>query len=118
MQNQNQRVYLTAISISGGIITLITEDGDIACYRQRGINSIADKKKRILIGLGLLAQDWQLYNELPKNWSISFEAPEIMGRARVTYPDADKLIFAATGRHIDKKTSHRKISGTKTKPKG
>ena len=93
-----ERVYLTAIGISCGIITLITETGEIENYRQRGIGSIAEVKRRALIGLGMLHPNWRNFKELPKNWSISFEDPEIMGRARMSYPDADKILSAVNGR--------------------
>ena len=40
-----QREYLTAIQIEAGIITLIRPDGNIDCYRQRGINQIDNNLK-------------------------------------------------------------------------
>ena len=35
--SRKQREYLTAIEITGGIITLIEPDGTIGRYRQRGM---------------------------------------------------------------------------------
>ena len=35
---------------------------------------------------GMLAPNWKCLPELPSNISISFEDPELMGRARATFP--------------------------------
>lgn len=87
-----EREYLTAIAIRGGIIQLIKPNGEIGYYRQRGIDRYLMKyvqnraeMERSFMKSGKLAKDWRKYSELPKNWSISFEDPEIMGRAYVTF---------------------------------
>lgn len=86
-----ERLYLTAISVVAGIITLIDADGQIATYRQRGITQYSDKQLKVLMSTGLLNPSWKMYKELPKNVSISFEDPEIMGRAQATYPNPEKI---------------------------
>lgn len=87
MSNRSSnREYLIAISIDAGIITLIEPEGSIGYYRQRGINTIPDYNKRVLIANGLLDPNWSKVKELPKNWSIEFEDEEIMGKARATFP--------------------------------
>lgn len=86
----NNREYLIAIHIDNGLITLIEPDGDIGMYRQRGIQRMTKNGLAILISNGALARDWANYKELPKNWSISFEDEEIMGKARATFPNPFK----------------------------
>lgn len=86
-----ERLYLTAISIVAGIITLIDVDGQIVMYRQRGIQKFSDKQLKLLFSTGLLNPNWKMYRELPKNISISFEDPEIMGRAQASYPNPEKI---------------------------
>lgn len=83
---KQEREYLTAISITGGIITLIQPDGSIGLYRQRGIGQLSLATKALLINHGQLDPWWEKYRELPKNWSIEFEDEEIMGKARATFP--------------------------------
>lgn len=90
------REYLTAIAIREGIIQLIKPNGEIGYYRQRGIDKYLQscrnllEVERSLIKAGILAKDWKKYPELPRNWSISFEDPEIMGRAYATFnPDRE-----------------------------
>lgn len=83
---KKQRRYLTAISIVGGIITLINEQGDIETYTQRGIRRLDKNKIAACVQRGVLVQNWQCFYELPSNISISFEDPEVMGRARATFP--------------------------------
>lgn len=90
------REYLTAIVIRGGIIQLIKPNGEIGYYRQRGIAKYLQgfrnllEAERSLIKAGKLAKDWKKYPELPRNWSISFEDTEIMGRAYATFnPDRE-----------------------------
>lgn len=90
------REYLTAIVIRGGIIQLIKPNGEIGYYRQRGIDKYLQgcrnllEAERSLIKDGKLAKDWKKYPELPRNWSISFEDGEIMGRAYATFnPDRE-----------------------------
>ena len=92
-----QREYLTAIAIKSGIITLIEPDGDLGYYRQRHINQIDPKKRLVLIKIGALDAKWADYKELPRNYSISFEDPEIQGRALASFTDryADAVIAYA-----------------------
>lgn len=94
MKTTKQRLYLTAITIVGGIITLIDETGNICNYRQRGINKLSDEQRAALISMGLLQRNWSMYRELPSHISISFEDPAIMGRARATYPKPDEILKA------------------------
>lgn len=81
-----EREYLTAISIIGGIITLIEPNGNIGYYRQRGIQTMEPMRITRLIRAGSLDPNWRSVKELPRNWSIEFEDEEIMGKARATYP--------------------------------
>jgi len=87
---RKERLYLTAISIQAGIITLISDTGVIECYRQRGIGSMDARVRQELISRGLIRGDWQSFKELPSNYSIEFEDPEIMGKARASFPDPTK----------------------------
>ena len=87
MARQSQsREYLTAVSIMRGIITLIEPDGNVNCYRQRGLGALTNIQLAMLIRAGMLDPNWMRYKELPKNWSIEFEDEEIMGKARATFP--------------------------------
>lgn len=89
-----EREYLTAITICGGIISLIDYNGNVCYYRQRGINKLNDKQRKILINMGLLHRNWEQYKELPSHISISYEDPEIMGKARASYPNPDDIFKA------------------------
>jgi len=99
-KSKKERVYLTAVTIECGIITLINEDGEIAHYRQRGIQRIDAKKRQLLIGYGFLHRNWNSVPELPSNYSICFEDEFIQGKARASYPNPDKLLEALTGKRI------------------
>ena len=57
---------LTAITIFGGIITLLEEDGTIGRYRQRGIDKLSRKTIDGLIWEGKLSPNWREFKELPK----------------------------------------------------
>lgn len=92
MATKKERVYLTAIEISMGIITLIDDDGDIKNFRQRGIQRIDPRILGMLISRGYLFKGWKTIPELPAHYSISFEDEEIMGKARATFPDPNKLL--------------------------
>lgn len=92
-----ERMYLTAVSVVAGIITLIDFDGNIVTYRQRGIQRYSDKQLKVLVSTGLLDPSWKMYKELPKHISISFEDPEIMGRAQATYPNPEKIAKQLSG---------------------
>lgn len=86
MANKVNREYVTAISISRGIITLIEPDGTIAEYRQRGITRLSPQMIYVAIVMGALDSNWAAYRELPKHYSISFEDEDIMGRASASFP--------------------------------
>lgn len=88
----SERLYLTAISIEAGIITLIDNNGNVVQYRQRGLNKFNENQIKKLIQYGLLNMDWKEYKELPKNISIEFEEPSIMGKAQATYPSISKIV--------------------------
>ena len=108
---KQERQYLTAITICGGIITLIDYDGNLCYYRQRGIHKFNEQQRRILISTGLLHKDWANYKELPNYISISFEDPGIMGKARASYPNPEQImedLAKAAG-----KTNKMKVSNTK-----
>lgn len=91
---KKERQYLTAVSIVGGIITLIDYNGNIRYFRQRGIKKLTDSQRQKLIYLGLLQKNWETFAELPSHISISFEDPEVMGRARASYPNPDEILKA------------------------
>lgn len=77
--------YITAISIDRGAIKLIEPDGSIGFYMQRGINSMTQEQLRSAIQKGLIDGRILTLKELPKNYSISFEDEEIMGKAEATF---------------------------------
>lgn len=86
MAEKKERIYLMAVSISNGIITLIDEDGTIVNYRQRGIQRLSEEQQKLLIAMGMLNVRWKSYKELPKHISIYYEDEYIMGKARATFP--------------------------------
>ncbi len=86
-----EREYLIAISIDAGLITLIDPDGEIGVYRQRGIDKFNDVQLDYLVQNRFLNKSWRNYKEVPKNWSLSFDDTEMMGKARVTFHDIFKL---------------------------
>ena len=81
-----EREYVTAISIQKGIITLIEPDGQIAMYRQRGIEKLTESQVAEEIKSGRLSATWYMAQPLPNHYSSSCEEPRIMGRARASYP--------------------------------
>lgn len=99
-----EREYLTAISIDAGIITLIQPNGQIGYYRQRGIQTLSNQAKQAQISSGKLNQMWENIPELPRNWSISFEDTEIMGRALATFPEVSRLSTLARNKAKNTKT--------------
>lgn len=97
-----EREYLTAVSINAGIITLIEPNGNIGYYRQRNIQNLGVQKRACLVKIGALNKDWAKYKELPRNYSISYEEPEIQGRALASFTDkyADAAIKYARSRGL------------------
>lgn len=89
---KKDREYITAICIMHGIIELIEPNGEIGYYRQRGIKSLSPVVRDRIIKDGLLDKNWGSYKELPKNYTIYFEDPEIMGRAVATFPSTERII--------------------------
>ena len=86
MAQSKDREYLTAIDIDKGIIKLIDPKGLIVIYRQRGIQKLPEQVINSCILKKILYGKWKSIPELPRNWSISFEDPEIQGRALATFP--------------------------------
>lgn len=87
-----ERKYITAICIMQGIIELIEPNGEIGYYRQRGIKALSPSVRDRVIKDGFLDKNWGKYPELPKNYTIYFEDPEIMGRAVATFPSTERII--------------------------
>ncbi len=93
---------LTVIVIIAGVIELIEDDGNIAYYRQRGIDQIPLEIKEFLISKGMLNRYWKSYPEIPKNAYIRYADPSTMGRALKTYPIRDLMDYFRM-RHSKKK---------------
>lgn len=87
-----ERKYITAICIMKGIIELIEPNGEIGYYRQRGIKALSPSVRDRVTKDGFLDKNWGKYPELPKNYTIYFEDPEIMGRAVATFPSTERII--------------------------
>lgn len=100
-----EREYVTAVSIMSGIITLIEPTGDIGYYRQRDIEKLTPEKRGALMRIGALSKDWAKYKALPRNYSISFEDPEIQGKALASFTDryADACIRLYKSKNRGKK---------------
>ena len=92
MNKPQDREYITVIAIHKGIIRLIEPDGTVGFYRQRGIQRLPPNVIAKAIEIGELDPRWEQVKELPRNWSISYEDEEIMGRAYATYPIYSKYI--------------------------
>lgn len=110
-----EREYVTAVSIIGGIITLIEPTGDIGYYRQRGIEKITPEKRCTLIRIGALNIDWAKYKSLPRNYSISFEDPEIQGRALASFTDRYADAVIAYAKYQVRKSKKTENTSTKSK---
>ena len=82
---KTSREYLTAITIVGGIITLIEPDGSIGYYRQRGMTRANQVDLENLTKRGIIQSNWRNFKELPPHYSIAYEDTEIMGRAVATF---------------------------------
>lgn len=108
-----ERQYFTAVAIMGGIITLLDYTGNIRYYRQRGIQKLTDEQRKKLIYLGFLQKNWETFKELPSHISISFEDPEIMGRARASYPNPEEILKAFDASRGLKKQNTSIKRGTK-----
>ena len=91
-RGKKEKEYLTAIDIRAGIIRLIEMDGSIGTYRQRGIEKYSPEQLAKLVGLGLLDAMWVRYPSLPGYKKITYEVPDIMGRARGTFPDIESIM--------------------------
>lgn len=89
--SSKERLYLTAVSIDKGIITLIEDDGSIENYRQRGIQKLTASQIGNLIRVGALYANWKQFRELPAHYSIEFEDEQIMGKAQANFPNQNKV---------------------------
>lgn len=77
---------VTAVSIEQGVIQLIEPNGEIGWYRQRGITGrLTQHQIAIAVNTKLLHPRIFELQELPKNYSISFEDEEIQGKACATF---------------------------------
>ena len=81
----NNRINVIALYVVKGMISLIDTDGEVRVYRQRGIQRLSEVEIAKEIKEGRLNKDWKQYKEVPNNYSVSFECPDIQGRCLVTY---------------------------------
>lgn len=72
--------YVTVVAVQKGIIQLIEPNGNIACYRQAGITKLPLKQIRLLMINDKLDINFSAYPEIPSNYVLQCEAPEIMGK--------------------------------------
>lgn len=76
---------ITVISIFTGIVHLIEPDGTIRYYRQRGIDKLTPEQFERCVRAGILRRDIMQFPELPRDYAIEFDDPEIMGKAHATF---------------------------------
>ena len=102
--NQNngkvkKKRYFLVVRTEGGVMTLLDEqDMMLYQYRQRGILKADEDTRRKLVAFGFLRFDWRKYEELPPNSRIYYEDESVFGKARMTYPNPEKLLAAAMDR--------------------
>ena len=78
-------IQVTAVAIQKGVIRVIEPNGLLRDYAQRGLSKYSDEMKLKSLREGIITQYTLTLRELPKNYSISFECPEIQGRAYATF---------------------------------
>lgn len=78
-------IYVTAVAIEKGIITLVEPNGCINFYAQRGISKLTQEQFKKCIAEGKLDCRIKSLPELPSNYCIRFEDEQIMGKARATF---------------------------------
>lgn len=86
-----EKVYLTALAIDRGLISLINEDGTIGYFLQRGVHCVSEEDRAKLVYKGLLVPNYKNFKELPANYKLEFEEPDIQGRARVSFYTKEQL---------------------------
>lgn len=84
MAAKAMRRRLTCVAISGGIINVINEVGNIESYAQRGIKKLSLPDQCYCIENGILHPGVFQLQELPSNISIEFEDP-CMGKPRASF---------------------------------
>ena len=82
---KNERLYLTAVAIDMGIVQVIMPDGQTGLFAQRGIRKLTPDEATTAIERGLINPSAFGMRELPSNISISFERPDIQGRAIASF---------------------------------
>jgi hypothetical protein len=80
------RHYADVINYEKGLITLVQEDGSVGVYTQRGIKELSPLEKSREVKAGRLDPNFMNFRELPGNYTLVFEAPEITGKCTATYP--------------------------------
>lgn len=91
--------WFLILRIEGGVMTLQDEsDMMIYQYRQRGIQKIDEDTRRKLVACGFLRFDWRKFKEIPPHSGIYYEDEDIYGKARMTYPNPEKLLAVAMDR--------------------
>ena len=88
---KKEKVYSTAIAIDRGLISLIMENGTIGYFLQRGVHCVSEEDKAKLVYKGLLIPNYKNFKELPANYKIEFEEPDIQGRAKVSFYTKEQL---------------------------
>lgn len=90
MEN-TKRKRLTAVTIQGGIIQLIEENGSMGYYAQRGLSKLSEADKCYAIESRMINPKAFSLKELPSNYSISYECPEVQGKAVATFNLAKEM---------------------------
>lgn len=85
MANKTMRRNLLCLGIDRGIIGVVTETGDIESYAQRGLRGLSLADRCYCIECGAVSPKAFELKELPRNVSIHFEEPSIMGKPRATF---------------------------------
>lgn len=81
-----KQIEFLVISIVAGVVTGVDDNGNVVRYRQDGIDEIDADKRTELVASGLLSNDWNLYEKIPKQYKLKYEDEAILGVASRRYP--------------------------------
>jgi len=73
------------LNISGGIITLLDEEGNLSYYKQKGIARMGRDRKERLIREGVLDREVDRFKALPSKYRLVWEDASVMGRPEDTF---------------------------------
>lgn len=70
---KSKKIDVEVVSVEKGVLTVITEDGMLEEYLQRGVReNLTAEQRAVAVHLDILVPNWNELPKIPRNWNLKY----------------------------------------------